>query len=86
MMNKPSALSIQSSARMSDYETLLDAIENPTWVLRGNAGALVAVLSLGKPKYLHVVYREVSPDDGFVITAFIARTVNKKAIVWPRKS
>lgn len=32
----------------SYYEKVLDAVERPTWVLRGYAGALVAVLTLGR--------------------------------------
>ena len=67
------------------YERVLDAVERPTWVLQGYAGASVAVLTLTKQEYLHVVYREVSQTDGFIITAFIARKVNKRAIVWPKK-
>ncbi len=67
-------------------EQVLDAIERPTWILRGYAGALVAVLTLGRQSYLHVVYREISRDDGFIITAFISRKVNRRAIIWPKKS
>lgn len=67
------------------YERVLDAVERPTWVLQGYAGALVAILSLAKQEYLHVIYREVSRTDGFMITAFIARKVNRTAIVWPKK-
>jgi hypothetical protein len=40
---------------------------------------------LGKQGYLHVVYRELDRTDGFIITAFIARKVNKRAIIWPKK-
>ena len=65
------------------FEEVLEAVENPTWVLRGYAGALVAVLSVTRRRYLHVVYREVSRDDGFVITAFISRKVNRRMIIWP---
>lgn len=68
------------------YERVLEAIENPTWVLRGYAGTLIAVLALARPSYLHVVYREVGQDDGFIITAYIARKLNRKMIVWSKKS
>jgi hypothetical protein len=68
------------------YDHVLDAVENPTWILRGYAGALVAVLSVAKQNYLHVVYREVSHNDGFILTAFISRKLNRKMIIWPRKS
>ncbi len=67
------------------YEQVLDTIERPTWVLRGYAGALVAVLALGKQQYLSVVYRELNRKDGFIITAFIARKVNRKAMIWPKE-
>ena len=45
------------------YERVLDAIERPTFVLRGYAGALVAVLTLGRSRDLHVVYKETSQED-----------------------
>ena len=67
------------------HERVLDTVERPTWILDGYAGASVAVLTLAKQEYLHVVYREVSRMDGFIITAFITRKVNKRAIVWPKK-
>ena len=70
----------------SYYQKVLEAIENPTWILRGYAGAVVAVLPISRRSYLHVVYREVNPDDGFIITAFLSRKVNRRMIVWPRRS
>jgi hypothetical protein len=71
---------------ISYRELMLETIERPTWVLRGYAGALVAVRPLGHRRYVHVVYREVSPHDGFILTAFIARKVNRSAIIWPKRS
>jgi hypothetical protein len=65
------------------YERVLEAIERPTAILRGYAGTRVAVLSLSKQRYLHVVYREISQDDGFIITAFVARKYNKGIVIWP---
>jgi hypothetical protein len=50
-------------------EALLHAIEKPTVVLQGYAGSLVAVLNLARARFRHVVYKEVSAEDGFVITA-----------------
>jgi hypothetical protein len=69
----------------SYYEKVLDAIERPTWAEQGYAGALVAILTLGKREYLHVVYRELSREDGFIITAFIAQKANRRNRVWPKK-
>jgi len=70
----------------SYYERMLDAIEKPTCVLRGYTGSLVAVLSVGRQRYLHVIYKEVSQEDGFIITAFIARKYNRKLIIWSQHS
>ncbi len=65
------------------YESVLRAIENPTWILRGYSRTLVAVLPIAKYDYLHVVYKELDVEDGFIITAFISRKVNKRMIIWP---
>lgn len=67
------------------YENVLAAIENPTWVSQGYAGALIAVLNLGKQKYLNVVYREIGRRDGFIITAFISRRAKKERTLWPKE-
>ena len=70
----------------SYYERILDAIEKPNFVLRGYAGSLIAILSVGRQQYLHVVYKEISQDDGFIITAFVARKYNRRMIVWSQES
>jgi hypothetical protein len=70
----------------SYYDKVLETVEQPTWILRGHAGALVAVLSLAHDEYLNVVYREVSLDDGFIVTAFVSLKVNQGLVVWPKKS
>jgi hypothetical protein len=67
------------------YERVLAAVENPSWVLRGYAGALIAVLSLSRGQYLNVVYREVTRHDGFIITAFVSRTINRRNTIWPKE-
>jgi len=66
----------------SYYDKVLDAIERPVYILRGHRGSLIGVLSVGRFKYLHVVYREASLQDGFIITAYIKRRVNKRSAVW----
>jgi hypothetical protein len=69
----------------SYYDRMLEAVEEPDYILRGNAGSLIAVLTLGGRKYLHTVYRELSEDDGFIITAFIGRKLNKSRITWRKR-
>lgn len=59
----------------SYYERVLDAVEKPTFVLRGYSGSLIAITNIGKQRYLHLVYKEVTRDDGFIITAFIAQNI-----------
>jgi hypothetical protein len=51
------------------YDDVLDTVENPDFVLRGYGGALVAGKGVGRKTYLAVIYKELSRDDGFVITA-----------------
>lgn len=68
----------------NDTDTILDAVENPEYILPGYGGTLVAVLVLGKGSYLHVIYKEVSASDGFIVTAGIRPSMNKKKILWRR--
>ncbi len=70
----------------SYHDEMLKAIESPNWVLRGYAGSLIAVVSVAKQKYIHVVYKEIHQNDGFVITAFIARKYNRRMIIWSQNS
>lgn len=66
-------------------DALLQAIEQPTVLLQSYAGSLVAVLNLARGRFLHVVYKEVSADDGFVITAYVSPKYNRDVVIWPRK-
>jgi len=66
-------------------ETILEAIEQPMAVLKGYAGALVAVHPLGRNRYLHVVYKEVNQEDGFVVTAYVSLKYNRNQTIWPRR-
>lgn len=66
-------------------DAILKAIERPTVILRGYAGSYVAVLNLARDRFLHVVYKEVSAEDGFVITAYVSSKYNRGSVIWPRK-
>jgi hypothetical protein len=68
----------------NEMYTILDTVENPEYILQGYQGTLVAVVVLGKSGYLHVVYKEVSASDGFIITAGIRSSMNKKKKLWRR--
>ena len=66
----------------SYYFQLLETIEKPEFVPRGNKGALKAVKNIGKNKWLVVVYREISKKDGFIITAYFLDERAKGDVVW----
>lgn len=68
------------------YYEMLDAIQDPEYILPGHRGALIAVIVLGRKRYLHVMYRELSGDDGFIITAYIKTQFDKKRAIWRRES
>jgi len=67
-------------------EDVLETISDPERVLVGNTAELFAVRMLESGKALVVVYREISPDDGFIITAFVTRrlaSLNRRRQIWP---
>jgi hypothetical protein len=68
----------------SFIDTVLDAVEDPEYILRGHKGTLIAVVHLGERSYLNVVYRELSQTDGFIITARIETQLHKSKIIWRR--
>ena len=67
------------------YDAVLDAVEDPDLILPGYRGTLIAVRGLARRRYIAVVYRELSKNDGFVITAYIASKVTKRPAIWRRK-
>jgi len=67
---------------------VLETIREPDAVYEGTYGELLAVNEIEPAgRYMVVVYRELSDEDGFVITAFftsrIAR-IERRTKVWPR--
>ncbi len=67
---------------------ILETIENPDLILSGDFGELIAIRLFKKTpvtndKYLTVVYKETSKLDGFILTAYFSRSINKtRRIVW----
>jgi len=55
------------------YFEVLEAVEEPEAIYEGKAGECIAVREVEKGKYIVVVYRELSKEDGFMITAFLSR-------------
>ena len=64
---------------------VLDTVCHPDELREGSAGEMLAIKAVEDGKFLIVVYRELSVDDGFVITAFLSRRMNwlaKRREVW----
>jgi hypothetical protein len=64
---------------------IVETVANPTAIFAGNQGELLATREVEPGKYLVVVYRE-SPEDGFIITAFLTRkahTLRRRQQLWP---
>jgi len=68
----------------SYYFEVLEAIENPEFVMKGDKGSLKATKNMGKRKWLVVIYRELSKEDGFVITAYFLDEKPKGGVIWKR--
>ena len=66
------------------YEDVLGLVENPDFILRGYRGSLVAARHYGRQRYLMVVYRQVSLEDGFIITAYFTRKVDRRKAIWKK--
>ena len=69
----------------SYYDDILETVENPDIVLRGYRGSLIAARSYGRKRYLMVIYRQVSTDDGFIITAYFASKIDRRKAIWKRQ-
>lgn len=68
------------------YYEVLETVEQPEAIYRGKAGESLAVREVERGKYLVVVYREISEDDGFIITAFLTkrtRHFDRRERIWP---
>ena len=67
------------------FHEILETIEMPELIIRGNNGSLKAAKNFGKNKWLVAVYKELSKKDGFVITAYFLSTKPKGEIIWQRQ-
>jgi hypothetical protein len=56
------------------YDNVLDMIENPDYVIKGYGDAKIGLKKFEEGKFLAVIYRETSSDDGF-----------REVIIWQRQ-
>ncbi|MEW6614040.1 MAG: hypothetical protein AB1401_00995 [Thermodesulfobacteriota bacterium] len=69
------------------YDTVLRAVEEADYIIKGYGGAFIALQEIDKMKFLAVVYKEFI-NDGFIITAYFTRKIKleNEVIVWKKKS
>lgn len=69
------------------YFDVLETISDAETIYEGKKDEYIAIKSLeGKKKYLVVAYKEISKDDGFVITAFFTKRIEslrRRKRLWP---
>ncbi len=69
-------------------EEILETITGAERVFGGHGGELPALREVDTQKFLVVVYKETSGQDGFVITAFLTKRIkglDRRTEVWPAK-
>jgi len=68
------------------YFEVLETVESPEAIYQGGTGECIATKEIEAGKYIIVIYREVSKEDGFVITAFLTRRkkqLERREKLWP---
>ncbi len=68
------------------YYEAIETIASPDAIYAGKSGECIALKALSMGKSIVVVYREVSNEDGFVITAFITskeKQFERRVKLWP---
>ena len=68
------------------YFEVLETVESPDTIYRGKTGECVAIKEIEADKYIVAIYREVSKEDGFIITAFLTRRkkqLERREKLWP---
>ena len=68
----------------SYYFQVLEVVEKPEFIMRGNKGILKAAKNMRKYRWLTVVYKEISKRDGFIITAYFSDKRPKGNVIWQR--
>jgi len=63
---------------------VLTTVEKPDLVIAGYGGALIALKGIARGRYLAVVYKELSPKDGFILSAYFTRRPDKRKKIWPK--
>lgn len=68
------------------YFEVLETVEMPEAIYKGQAGECIAIKELEGDKHIVVIYKEESKQDGFIITAFLTRKkkqFERRTKLWP---
>ena len=68
------------------YFEVLETVESPEAVYQGGTGECIAIREIETGKYIVVIYKEISKEDGFIITAFLTRRkkqLERRKKLWP---
>lgn len=72
-----------------DYKTVLDAVGNPDTILKGDTGELLAAKRQARKRvWIVVAYKEVSKEDGFILTAYLTTDSSwlfQKELLWNKQ-
>jgi hypothetical protein len=74
---------------INQRDQMLETLKEPDMIQEGDFGELLAVRFYPQTpltsKFLVVAYREVSHDDGFILTAYFAsRPSARRVMIWKR--
>jgi hypothetical protein len=67
------------------YFEVLETVEEPEAIYAGKADEHIALREIEKGKHIVVVYKELTKEDGFVITAFLtrrAKQLKRRRKIW----
>ena len=65
-------------------DVTLDAVNDPESIVKGKEDELIAIKRFNN-KHIIVIYKEVTKEDGFIITAFITsgiEKIKKRKMIW----
>lgn len=72
-----------------DFPKSMNVIAKPDLILKGSKGELLAVKKISRKRvWLVVPYKEVSQEDGFVLSAYFTSNLFwllKKEIIWSKE-
>ncbi len=68
---------------VQEQNEIFEVLSSPDLIQIGDFGGLMAIRKLNH-LYFVVVYREISSEDGFVITAYLTERLKERTILWSR--